>query len=54
MDHSTLPPELLILLASKLSIKSYKSNSSSQILNSCNIFHSDTDTKQYYFPKKII
>ena len=35
MDYATLPPEHLILLVSKLNIKRYKSNSTSQIFYSC-------------------
>ena len=52
MDYATFPPELLILLSSKLNIKIYTSDSASQILNACHILQSDIGTKQYYFPLK--
>ena len=53
MDYATLPPELFILLSSKLHIKKYESDSTSQILYACHILQSDTGVKQYYFPIKI-
>ena len=53
MDYATRSPELFILLASKLHIKKYESDSTSQIFYSCHASQGDPGTKQYYFPIKI-
>ena len=52
MDYSILPPELLILLAFKLNVKRYKSNSASQIFYPFYASQSDPGAKHYYFQIK--